>query len=283
MQYSSKRAVKSAIIYLVMIVLTLVAIVPIWIMLINGTRSTEEINSGLAIFPTDHFLSQISYNWHTLTNRGFKIWKGFLNSAIISFGSTALCVYFSTLTAYGIYVYNFKGKKALWALVMFLIMLPGTLSFIGFYQFMAMIHLTDTFVPLIVPSISAAATVMFLHQYMESILSLELIEAARIDGAGEFFTFNIIVLPIMQPAIATQAIFAFVGSWNNFMTPSVILTSEDKATLPMLVQKLRGDIYRTEFGGIYLGIAVSLIPIIIFYSIMSRYIIAGITMGSVKE
>ena len=108
MQYSSKRAVKSAIIYLVMIVLTLVAIVPIWIMLINATRSTEEINSGLAILPTNHFLSQISYNWHTLTNRGFKIWKGFLNSAIISFGSTALCVYFSTLTAYGIYVYNFK-------------------------------------------------------------------------------------------------------------------------------------------------------------------------------
>ena len=283
MQYSSKRAVKSAIIYIVMIILTLIAIVPIWIMLINATRSTEEINAGLAVIPTDHFIKQTMYNWHTLTGRGFKIWRGFLNSSIISVSSTVLCVYFSTLTAYGIYVYNFKGKKALWALVMFLIMLPGTLSFIGFYQFMAKLHLTDTFIPLTVPSISAAATVMFIHQYMESILSLELVEAARIDGAGEFFTFNRIVMPIMQPAIATQAIFAFVGSWNNFMTPSVILTNEDKATLPMLVQKLRGDIYRTEFGGIYLGIAVSLIPIIIFYAIMSRYIIAGITMGSVKE
>jgi multiple sugar transport system permease protein len=283
MQYSSKRAVKSAIIYIVMIILTLIAVVPIWIMLINATRSTEEINSGLAILPSDHFIKQTLYNWHTLTGRGFKIWRGFLNSSIISVGSTVLCVYFSTLTAYGIYVYNFKGKKALWTLVMFLIMLPGTLSFIGFYQFMARLHLTDTFIPLTIPAISSAATVMFIHQYMESILSLELIEAARIDGAGEFFTFNRIVLPIMQPAIATQAIFAFVGSWNNFMTPSVILTNEDKATLPMLVQKLRGDIYRTEFGGIYLGIAVSLIPIIIFYAFMSRFIIAGITMGSVKE
>ncbi|MCR5317514.1 MAG: carbohydrate ABC transporter permease [Treponema sp.] len=286
MQYSSKRAVKSSIIYFVMIVLTLVAVVPIWIMLINATRSTEEINAGLALVPTGHAWQQTVYNLHTLTNRGFKIWRGFLNSAIISFGTTILCVYFSTLTAYGIYVYHFKGKKFLWGLVMFLIMLPGTLSFIGFYQFMALLGLTGNwkgFIPLTIPSIASAATVMFIHQYMESILSLELIEAARIDGAGEFFTFNRIVLPIMQPAMATQAIFAFVGSWNNFMTPSVIITNEDYATLPMLVQKLRGDIYRTEFGGIYLGIAISLIPIIIFYAIMSRYIIAGITMGSVKE
>ena len=286
MQYSSKRAVKSAIIYLVMVILTLVAVVPIWIMLINATRSTEEINAGLAILPTDHWWSQTLYNLHALTGRGFKIWRGFLNSAIISFATTILCVYFSTLTAYGIYVYHFKGKKILWGLVMFLIMLPGTLSFIGFYQFMALLGLTGTwkgFIPLTIPSIASAATVMFLHQYMESILSLELVEAARIDGAGEFFTFNRIVFPIMQPAMATQAIFAFVGSWNNYMTPSVILTNEDYATLPMLVQKLRGDIYRTEYGGIYLGIAISLIPIIIFYAIMSRYIIAGITMGSVKE
>ena len=286
MQYSSKRAVKSAIIYIVMIILTIVAVVPIWIMLINATRSTEEINAGLALVPTGHAWQQTVYNLHTLTSRGFKIWRGFLNSAIISFSTTILCVYFSTLTAYGIYVYHFKGKKLLWGLVMFLIMLPGTLSFIGFYQFMAKLGLTGDwkgFIPLTIPSISSAATVMFIHQYMESILSLELVEAARIDGAGEFFTFNRIVLPIMQPARATQAIFAFVGSWNNFMTPSVIITNEDYATLPMLVQKLRGDIYRTEFGGIYLGIAISLIPIIIFYAIMSRYIIAGITMGSVKE
>lgn len=95
--------------------------------------------------------------------------------------------------------------------------------------------------------------------------------------------FNKVVLPVIKPAIAAQAIFAFVASWNNFMTPFVLLSKTDMYTLPMLVQMLRGDIYRTEYGGIYLGIAISLVPIIIFYAFMSRFIISGLTMGSVKE
>jgi len=164
-----------------------------------------------------------------------------------------------------------------------LIMLPASLSFIGFCQFISKIHLMNSFIPLIIPSIASAGTVLFMKQYLESILSFELIEASRIDGAGEFLIFNQIILPVIKPAIATQAIFCFVGSWNNFMTPFVLLSSTEKYTLPMLVQMLRGDIYRTEYGGIYLGIAVSLVPIIIFYAFMSRYIISGLTMGGVKE
>lgn len=262
-----------------MVLFALVAIVPVWIMLVNATRTTEQINSGLTLIPSVHALD----NWHILTNRNFQIWQGFVNSAIISVFSTILCVYFSSLTAYGIHVYNFVGRKLLWGVIMTLIMLPGSLSFIGFYQFMARLHLTDNYIPLIIPSIAAAGTVLFMKQYLESILSIELIEASRIDGATEFRIFNQIVIPVIKPAIATQAIFAFVGSWNNFMTPFVLLSSTRKYTLPMLVQMLRGDIYRTEYGGIYLGIAVSLVPIIIFYAIMSRYIISGLTMGSVKE
>ena len=277
--YNSQKKIKSIIIYIFMIVFALIAVVPVWIMLINATRSTAEINAGISLLPSTHMIE----NWKTLTNRGFKIGSGFKNSLIISICVTILCVYFSSLVAYGIHVYQFKGKKILWNLIMVLIMLPASLSFIGFCQFMAKIHLTNSFIPLIIPSIASAATVLFMKQYLESILSLELIEAARIDGAGEFLTFNRIVLPVIKPAIATQAIFSFVGSWNNFMTPFVLLSSTDKYTLPMLVQMLRGDIYRTEYGGIYLGIAVSLVPIIIFYAFMSRYIIGGLTMGSVKE
>jgi multiple sugar transport system permease protein len=162
-------------------------------------------------------------------------------------------------------------------------MLPASLSFIGFYQFMARLKLLDNYVPLIVPSIASAGTVLFLRQYMTSILSLSLIEAARIDGAGEFKIFNMVILPVLVPAIAAQAIFSFVASWNNFFTPFVLISSQKKYTLPMLVQALRGDIYRTEYGGIYLGIAVSIIPILLFYLFMSRFIISGITMGGVKE
>ena len=106
MQYSSKRAFKSSIIYIVMIILTVIAVVPIWVMLVNATRSTEEINAGLTLIPSSHTMN----NWRTLTGHGFKIFQGFKNSAFISASATVLCVYFSTLTAYGIFVYNFRGK-----------------------------------------------------------------------------------------------------------------------------------------------------------------------------
>jgi multiple sugar transport system permease protein len=279
MQYKTNRTIKTTFIYILMILFALIAVVPVYIMLVNATRTTEQINSGLTLIPSTHAIQ----NWHILTNRSFKIWQGFKNSLIISVLATIFCVYFSALTAYGIHVYKFAGRKILWGVIMVLIMLPSSLSFIGFYQFMAKLHLTNNFIPLIVPAIASAGTVLFMKQYLDSVLSFELIEASRIDGAQEFLIFNRIILPVVQPALATQAIFCFVGTWNNFMTPFVLLSSTDKYTLPMLVQMLRGDIYRTEYGGIYLGIAVSLIPIIIFYAAMSRYIISGLTMGSVKE
>jgi multiple sugar transport system permease protein len=279
MQYKTNRTIKTTFIYILMILFALIAVVPVYIMLVNATRTTAQINSGLTLIPSTHAIE----NWHILTSRSFKIWQGFRNSLVISVLSTLFCVYFSALTAYGIHVYKFAGRKILWGVIMVLIMLPSSLSFIGFYQFMAKLHLTNNFIPLIVPAIASAGTVLFMKQYLDSVLSFELIEASRIDGAQEFLIFNRVILPVVQPALATQAIFSFVGSWNNFMTPFVLLSSTDKYTLPMLVQMLRGDIYRTEYGGIYLGIAVSLIPIIIFYAAMSRYIISGLTMGSVKE
>lgn len=279
MNYRTSSTLKRLFIYALMIFFALLAIVPVYLMLINATRTNAQINEGISLIPGNNTLN----NWKNLTNRSFQIWQGFYNSAIIAVLSTILNVYFSSMTAYGIHVYRFKGRNFLWGLILVVIMLPGTLGFIGFYQFMAKMKLTNSFIPLIIPSIAAAGTVLFLKQYMESILSTELIDAGRIDGAGEFRIFNTIMMPILLPAIATQCIFSFVGSWNNFMGPFVLLSDQKKYTLPMLVQTLRGDIYRTEYGSIYLGVAVSLIPILIFYAFMSRYIIAGITMGSVKE
>ena len=317
MNYKSSLAVKKSIIYILMVFFVVVALVPIYLMLINATRTTEEINAGLSFLPGKSAVS----NWDLLITCGsgiklgttggfqgiladpkysnqfvhigefilyftkgkFQIWQGFWNSLVVALSSTALGIYFSSLTAYSLHVYNYKGRKFIWAFILFVMMLPASISFIGFYQFMSAIHLTDSFIPLTIPAIASAATVLFMRQYMASVLSLELIDAGRIDGAGEFMIFNRIILPILQPALATQAIFGFVGSWNNFVTPMILLQSDNKKTLPILVQLLRGDIYRTEFGAIYMGIAVSLIPIIIFYCFMSRYIISGLTMGSVKE
>ncbi|MDR1029430.1 MAG: carbohydrate ABC transporter permease [Treponema sp.] len=277
--YKLSLSTSRTVVYVLMGFFVLLSIVPIYLLLVNATRSTEQINQGISLLPGTNML----YNWQVLTGRGFQIWQGFFNSALIAVCSTVLCVYFSSMTAYGIHVYRFKGRVVLWTIILVIMMLPASLSFIGFYQFMSRLHLLDNYIPLIIPSIAAAGTVLFMRQYMQAVLPKELIEAARIDGAGEFRIYNAVVLPILSPAIAAQAIFAFVASWNNFFTPFVLISSQRKYTLPMLVQALRGDIYRTEYGGIYLGIAVSIVPVIIFYAFMSRFIISGVAMGGVKE
>ena len=277
--YQAALFSKRFFIHTVMVLLTLLAIVPIYLVMVNATRSAEQINTGISLLPSTY----LKYNWNALTGRGFQIWQGFRNSAFISISATILSVYFSAMTAYGLHVYRFRGRTAIWTTILIIMMLPGTLTFIGFYQFMAQLKLTNNFIPLIIPGIAAGATVLFIRQFMMSVLSMELIDAARIDGAGEYRIFNLIIIPIITPALATQAIFTFVSSWNNFITPFVLISNMKLYTLPMLVQSLRGDIYRTEFGGIYLGIAISLVPIIIFYIFMSRFIISGLSMGSIKE
>jgi multiple sugar transport system permease protein len=276
---ANESPLKRQIIHVLMVFLGLLAIVPIYVLFINSTRSTEQINLGLSILPG----TNVAYNWNALVSRGFRIFRGFFNSSVIAIGSTALVVYFSALTAYALHIYRFKGRTAMWILILIIMMLPGSLTFIGFYQQMASWKLTDSYIPLILPGIAAAGAVLFIRQYMMSVLNMELIDAARIDGAGEFRIFNVIILPVTIPALAAQSIFAFVGSWNNFLTPFVLISTQDKYTLPMYVFLLRGDIYRTETGAMYLGIAISLVPIVIFYVFMSRFIISGLTMGGIKE
>jgi len=166
---------------------------------------------------------------------------------------------------------------------MCVMLIPAQASSIGFYQFMYKLHWTNNFLPLILPAIAAPAVVFFMRQYLLATLSLEIVEAARVDGSGEFKTFNRIILPLMMPAIATQAIFAFVANWNNLFMPLILLTDKSKYTMPIMVSLLRGDIYKTEYGSIYMGLALTALPLFIVYFLLSRYIIAGVALGGVKE
>lgn len=141
----------------------------------------------------------------------------------------------------------------------------------------------DSFIPLIVPTIAAPVTFFYMKQYMESSLPASLIEAARMDGSGEFRTFNSVVLPIMKPAIAVQAIFTFVSSWNNYFTPALVLHDDKKKTLPILIAQLRAaDWLKFDMGQVYVMIAFSIFPVIIVYLFLSRYIVQGVAVGSVK-
>ena len=224
---------------IICILFCIIALLPFVLLVMNATRDSESIKAGVSLIPSTHLIE----NWKNLMikQNGMQITlqKAIINSATITIPGTFLSVYFSSLTAYGIHVYDFKFKKFAWAFIMAVMMVPSQISIIGFYRFMLDLKLIDTYVPLIIPAIAAPTVVFFMKQYMESNLPLELVEAARIDGSGEFKTFNRIVFPLMKPAIAVQAIFTFVQSWNNYFIPALVLHSDKKKTLPVLIAQLR--------------------------------------------
>ncbi len=266
-------------IYVLLILLAILSILPFWIMFMNATRSTPEINANsLGLWPSKYLMR----NWNVIGTKSFNAMTGFINSMIISAGATALSVYFSSMTAYSIVAYRWKMRRAFFTFIMAVLMIPSQIISIGFYQMMYSVHMNNSFLPLIIPAIASPAVVFYMKQYMEPALPLEIVEASRIDGAGEFFTFNRIVIPIMKPAIATQAIFAFVQKWNELFVPSVLLTDVKKYTMPMMVSLLKGDIYKTEYGSVYLGLSLTVLPLFIVYFLLSKYIIAGVALGSVK-
>lgn len=277
--YKINTNLMRVVVYAVLIILVIVTIVPIWLLLVNATRSTTEIQQGLSILPSTH----LADNYRILINKGINIPRGFGNSLFVAVASTIITVYFSLLTAYGIVVYEFKGKKLFSNFIVVLVMIPMQLTIIGFFQYMSRLGLTDNYASLILPLIANAGGVFFGKQYLESMVIQDLIDAARIDGASELKIFHNIMFPLAMPGAATLGIFAFVASWNNFFNAFILITSLDKYTLPMLVKTLRGDVYRTEYGAIYLGLAITVVPVIILYAIFSRYIISGIAMGAIKE
>jgi multiple sugar transport system permease protein len=267
------------IVYAILIVLLVITVIPIWLLVVNATRSTTEIQQGISALPSTHLLE----NFRILQSKGLNMGRGFANSLFVALASTVVAVYFGFLTAYGIVVYNFKGRNVFMSFVVLLVLIPMQFSIVGFFHYMSRLGLTDNYAALILPLVASAASVFFAKQYLESVVVRELIDAARIDGASEIGIFHRVMMPLAVPGAATLGIFAFVAAWNNFFNAFILISSLDKYTLPMLVQTLRGDVYRTEYGAIYLGLAITVVPIILMYALFSRYIISGIAMGAMKE
>jgi len=274
-----KSSSYKVVIYIVCIFLTILSVMPFLIMIINATRSTNQIQQhAISLIPSTYMLKNIAI----LMGKSFNPIRGFANSMIISTGATACAVYFSTMTAYALVVYNWKLRQPFFTFIMAVLMIPTQVISIGFYQFMYKIGMTNNFLALILPSIAAPSMVFFMRQFMIPSLPIDIINSARIDGSREFHTFNRIVIPIMKPAIATQAIFTFVSTWNNLFLPLILLTNQEKYTMPIMVSLLKGDIYKTEYGAVYMGLTLTVLPLFIVYFLLSKYIIAGVALGGVK-
>ena len=265
--------------YVVLTLVTFMCLFWFYILFINATRSHSDLTRGFTLIPGGNALA----NWDSLMHSSQPVVSGLRNSLLISICAAVLSTYFSTMTAYAIHAYDFKIKNAMFTFILAVMMIPTQVVALGFINLMGKLKLMDTFIPLIVPAIAAPATFFYMKQYMESTLPMALLEAARIDGSGEFRTFNSIVLPLMKPAIAVQAIFTFVASWNNYFTPALVLTTDKKKTLPILIAQLRSaDFLKFDMGQVYMMIAFSIFPVIIVYLILSKYIVGGVAVGAVK-
>ncbi|OQY38205.1 MAG: sugar ABC transporter permease [Spirochaetaceae bacterium 4572_7] len=266
--------------YIILAFLVFISLFPFVILIINSSRLHTEITKGFSIVPGTYFFT----NWNNLfSDRNIPILSALGNSIFISAFTSLFSVYFSAMTAYAIFMYNFKGKEFAFRFIMLVMMVPPQVSALGFIRLVIKLNLMNSFIPLIIPAIASPVIFFFILQYMKSSLPTEIVEAARIDGSGEIRTFNTIVFPILKPAIAVQAIFSFVGSWNNYFMPALIIDSKFKKTIPILIAQLRSaDYMKFDLGKVYMLIFIAIIPLMIVYLFLSRYIIKGITMGSVK-
>lgn len=278
---NNKWNVRTVIAHIVLVFLSFLCLFFFYILIVNATRSHAQLQLGFSALPGSSLMTNLN---NVLNDPAIPIVRGILNSLIVSGCCAAIVTYFSALTAYGIYVYNFRLKKVAFTFIMAILVMPTQVTALGFLRLITGMGMNDSLLPLILPSIASPATFYFMYSYMQSSLPKDLVEAARIDGSGEFATFNRIVLPIMKPAIAVQAIFTFVGSWNNYFIPALVISSKNKQTLPIMIATLRGaDYMNFDMGKIYMMITIAIVPIIIIYLCLSKFIIEGVALGGVKE
>lgn len=267
---------------LVCMVLCILSVLPFWIMLVNATRNSAAIEEHVSLIPSSFFLDNVK-KLFSKTDRNITFFTYLENSSIVSLASVSVCVYFSALTAYGLFAYRFKGNRMIWSLILGMMLIPQQVSAIGFYRFMYKIGLVNNYLALILPMIASPGTVFFMKQYMEGTFPLQIVEAARIDGSSEFHTFNIIGIPLLKPAVVIQCIFSFISSWNSYYMPSMLLSRQKLYTLPMFMQLLKSNVYHTDFGIVYAGLLLSIAPVMTVYFILSKQIVAGVAIGGIKE
>lgn len=283
--YDSRKAktmltISRIVVYAILIFLSVLCLFSFYMLFVNSTRSHAGLQGGFRLLPDTYFWTNLVNAWN---DASINIPRGMLNSFIVAGASALLTTYFSALTAYAIHAYDFKLKKAAFTFIMAIMVIPTQVSAVGFYQMCVKLNWTNSYLPLVVPSVAAPVVFFYMKQYMESVLPMEIIAAARVDGAGEFYTFNRIILPMMKPALAVQMIFSFVTSWNNYFMPALLLDKAEMKTVPLMIAQLRSaDYSKFDMGKVYMFILLAILPVVVVYIFLSKYIIKGVTAGSVK-
>ena len=268
------------VVYVILVFLSVLCLFSFWMLFVNASRSNGDLQGGFRLLPSNYFITNLKNAW---TDASINIPRGMLNSFIIAAATSVLATYFSALTAYGIHAYDFKLKGVAFTFIMAVMVLPNQVAATGFYQMCVKLGWTNNYIPLILPGVAAPVVFFYMKQYMESVLPMEIIDAARVDGSGEFRTFNTIILPMLKPALAVQLIFNFVQSWNNYFMPALLLDKAEMKTVPLMIAQLRSaDYSKFDMGKVYMFILLAILPVVVVYICLSKFIIKGVTAGSVK-
>ncbi|TAG49264.1 MAG: carbohydrate ABC transporter permease [Betaproteobacteria bacterium] len=255
----------------------LIMLAPFYFMFVFATHSRTEIFN---LPPPMWFGDDLFVNLKILTER-LPFWRNLGWSVYVALASTALTLLFCSMGGYAFALMDFRFKKALFALVMATMLLPSFMGMIPAFMIMDALGWIDEHRALYIPGAASAFGIFLMRQFASTAVPKELIEAARMDGCGEFAIYWRIVLPLLKPALGTLGLITFIGSWNNFMGPLIVMRSLENYTLPLALRSLQSPV-NTEWGALMVGSAIATIPLLILFAVASRQLIAGLTAGAVK-
>lgn len=273
-----KRRVTHGICCLILLIVAVVCFFPFYAMLMGSTHDNLAITTTLTLTPGNKFME--NYARMTLNK---DIWRGFANSMWLAVVNTALTLYFSALAGYAFAKFRFKGRSFLFGIIMVAMMLPGQLGVIGFFRLISDMELLNSYIPLILPSVANCFAVFFFKQYIESGIPNELIEASQIDGCREIMIYHRIILPCMGAALVTQGVMSFIGNWNSYLMPLIILTETKKMTLPVLLASIKSGGGSADYGAQYVGILISIAPLLIVFTFANKVIMEKVSISSVVK
>lgn len=257
----------------------LMMLAPFWFMFVFATHTNTEI---LSVPPPLWFGTHFLDNWADLLGRLPAFWQNIGWSVYVALATTAANLFFCSLAGYAFAMYNFRYKKLLFGLIMSTMMLPSFVGLIPTALIMSWLGWMNQPKALIVPGMVGAFGIFLMRQYIESAIPKELIDAARIDGCGEFGIYVRVVAPLITPAMGTLGLLTFIGSWNNFMGPLIIMRDMENYTIPLALRALQGT-GQTPYGAISAGSAVAVLPLLILFIMASKRLISGLTAGAVKS
>jgi ABC-type glycerol-3-phosphate transport system permease component len=269
--------VENALLTLLLVGICVFMLLPFIWMLSTSLKPPEEI---FAKPPT--FLSpNASLNAYTYLINDYNIIRVLANTFVIALGSTLLSLLFCSMGGYGFAKFRFPGRRVLFSFLIGTLIIPFTIVMVPLYLIMRDLHWINTFWPLIVPGAANAFGIFFMRQYISTI-SNELLDAARIDGAGEVAIYRRVILPIITPGLTSLGLIFFMSSWNNYLWPLIILKTPENFTLPLIIQSMIGTSGRTSYDAQMAASVISIIPLLIIFLIFQRRFIDGITAGAMK-